>query len=828
MLDRVGWKALQPSGRAARHPRSAARPLILACLLTVLLAPVAHADLAPVNSPGGGVDGFAASQGAWLIGLSVSGQKARRARVTRDRGQTWSEVTLPTGPNAVSGEFSGVVVGPDRAFYVAVRYTYALSAGVFGRLLRIEPANGAVSIVGNLPAPDAGASLSAPAFDAQGRLWVAWVPGGGSATLTVARIAGGAAAETYQAPAPSTTSPNGEIQFRPSGMWVRMGNLVYRLAGGALVSADRGIPVFEEGSLMITERAMSLDGGQTFGRLMARTREVEGNPALLASDSRILRRYSSAMFSATAQSWSGTITPLMTRVVATDGGVVAFSDEWREPRVTTASLRMLWHAGAVTDTPFSTGPLTDTFTRWLTDANRLRAQAGLPPLFGHAAIATAAENHSRYWTMNAPSASVSPHAETPGTPGFTGANPSARCAYAGAPAFCGEIMYSAGVADPIATWAATVWHSSEIMSPTSLAVGGGQVAGGRPVMNGGESGGLLVGPVMFPRGSYSGPMWLADEFPDASAGCYGSGQGTGSGRPIFVWVPGGTLSGFTLTPDGGQPVLTCKANHAYLPNGGLSYATTYTASVRWQPAPDTAAQQITWQFTTGERPPTPPVTLPGSTSALATQPRPQLPAGATAAVGAAASPAKLQVLRAGVRSGRLDVFAQITGRATGAVQVSYQSSGVTTRFSAPIRNATISIARRLPAAQRRKSTGILTVTYTGNADVRGDVVRLRAASGKAGLTRHTTLIDGGGRLRVSGTITKRARGVVRIRLEYTAGNGRVELLNHTAKIHDGDWSLTRALPAAVAKSGGQLSIQFTGYEARRIRGEQLAKAVAPA
>ncbi len=81
---------------------------------------------------------------------------------------------------------------------------------------------------------------------------------------------------------------------------------------------------------------------------------------------------------------------------------------------------------------------------------------------------------------------------------------------------------------------------------------------------------------------------------------------------------------------------------------------------------------------------------------------------------------------------------------------------------------------------------------------------------------------------MSGTITKRARGVVRIRLEYTAGNGGVEFLNHTAKIHDGDWSLTRALPAAVAKSGGQLSVQFTGYQARRIRGEQLAKAVAPA
>ena len=186
------------------------------------------------------------------------------------------------------------------------------------------------------------------------------------------------------------------------------------------------------------------------------------------------------------------------------------------------------------------------------------------------------------------------------------------------------------------------------------------------------------------------------------------------------------------------------------------------------------------------------------------------------------------MLRAGVRGGKLDVFARITGRATGAVQVSYRSSGVTTRFSAPIAAGTIRLARRLPASQHRKTTGILTLTYKGNAHVRGDVIRLRAASGKAGLTRRLTLIDDRGRLRVSGTITGRARGVVRIRLEHTAVDGDVEFLNYTAPIEHGTWSLsTSTLPAAVARTGGQLSIQFTGYEPRLIRGEQLAKAVTP-
>ncbi|MEJ7798645.1 MAG: hypothetical protein WKF42_09110 [Solirubrobacteraceae bacterium] len=133
-------------------------------------------------------------------------------------------------------------------------------------------------------------------------------------------------------------------------------------------------------------------------------------------------------------------------------------------------------------------------------------------------------------------------------------SPSARCAAAGGPASCGEIMYSTGVANPIAAWGATVFHAGLFMDPTSLLVGGGQVAGGPAVMDSGEAGGLLVGPVVFPKGSYNGPLWLANEYPDPRAACQSSGQGSPSGRPIFVWVPGGTLSGFTLTTAGGQRV----------------------------------------------------------------------------------------------------------------------------------------------------------------------------------------------------------------------------------------------------------------------------------
>jgi hypothetical protein len=69
---------------------------------------------------------------------------------------------------------------------------------------------------------------------------------------------------------------------------------------------------------------------------------------------------------------------------------------------------------------------------------------------------------------------------------------------------------------------------------------------------------------------------------------------------------------------------------------------------------------------------------------------------------------------------------------------------------------------------------------------------------------------------------------VRIRFGYTMAGGSIAVFDYSAKITRGAWSLTAALVPAAAKAGGQLSIQFTGYEPLGIRGEQLAKAVSPA
>ncbi|HEV7884337.1 MAG TPA: M36 family metallopeptidase, partial [Solirubrobacteraceae bacterium] len=192
----------------------------------------------------------------------------------------------------------------------------------------------------------------------------------------------------------------------------------------------------------------------------------------------------------------------------------------------------------------------------------------------------------------------------------------------------------------------------------------------------------------------------------------------------------------------------------------------------------------------------------------------------------ARAPAKLQVHGAGVSSGKLDVLAAITAKAAGKVRVTYRSAGATTAFDAPISGGRIRVRRALPRSQRSKPTGIVTLAYAGSALVEPDSVTLRAARGKAKLVRTTSRIDAGGRLRVAGTITPRARGLVRVRLGYAVAGGDSKLLDYQAKIVRGRWSLNRQLPAEAAAAGGQLSIQFTGYEPLAIRGEQIAKEVA--
>ena len=81
-----------------------------------------------------------------------------------------------------------------------------------------------------------------------------------------------------------------------------------------------------------------------------------------------------------------------------------------------------------------------------------------------------------------------------------------------------------------------------------------------------------------------------------------------------------------------------------------------------------------------------------------------------------------------------------------------------------------------------------------------------------------------GHLQDSGTIDPKAKGVVRVQLEYYSG-GKTTTLEKYAPISNGSWSLDYALApdeqAAINARKGTVHsyILFTGYLAAKMRGE---------
>jgi TolB protein len=194
-------------------------------------------------------------------------------------------------------------------------------------------------------------------------------------------------------------------------------------------------------------------------------------------------------------------------------------------------------------------------------------------------------------------------------------------------------------------------------------------------------------------------------------------------------------------------------------------------------------------------------------------------------------PAKVRVSRARVlrEDRRLDMLAPITSRARGAeVKVTYEADNRRDVFEAAVTEANteldrITMLEPITRGQAELGTGIVNLEYLGDEDTRPGLVRLRAASQRAELdVEEISLL--GDRLSAQGSVTDRAQGVVRLLYSYVDPDGSPQVHEARATIQDnGGWELDDdEVPPQLAQCGGYLSIQFTGYFERRIRGEQLA------
>jgi hypothetical protein len=174
------------------------------------------------------------------------------------------------------------------------------------------------------------------------------------------------------------------------------------------------------------------------------------------------------------------------------------------------------------------------------------------------------------------------------------------------------------------------------------------------------------------------------------------------------------------------------------------------------------------------------------------------------------------------------IYAPISKLASGMAHVDLHGGGRITQFDLPIESARGRIrgTRGIDAAQARAATAILTLTYAGDGDTRPQILRLRAALHAARLTSTRPALTSTGVLQAKGTISRRARGAVRVQLEWVnrsdGSSGTVERLT---PIRAGRWQVNAQLPPEVLTqidsrcSDVQAVVVFTGYQPLLMRGE---------
>lgn len=204
-------------------------------------------------------------------------------------------------------------------------------------------------------------------------------------------------------------------------------------------------------------------------------------------------------------------------------------------------------------------------------------------------------------------------------------------------------------------------------------------------------------------------------------------------------------------------------------------------------------------------------TTPAPITSGATTPAPSASKGGAAPLGAA-SLAQLKVRaatvgrRVGRRTLRVDAGASTLTEGL-PVTIAYRSSGVTTRRTVTVRGGRIRLFVRLPATQPL-STGVVTISLGGSAGVRAQQVTVRAAGRSAALqVREARILAK--KLRVSGTISPLATGVVLVRMDYSDKAGNPLSFTAKARIFGGRWKTLQGLEPD-ARDGGVVTILYPG------------------
>ncbi|MBX5440283.1 MAG: hypothetical protein IRZ32_02020, partial [Solirubrobacteraceae bacterium] len=187
--------------------------------------------------------------------------------------------------------------------------------------------------------------------------------------------------------------------------------------------------------------------------------------------------------------------------------------------------------------------------------------------------------------------------------------------------------------------------------------------------------------------------------------------------------------------------------------------------------------------------------------------------------------AAVQVGHVRVAGGRLRAVVRVDPRAARTVAVRLRARGRTVRFAVAVpASGEVRVDRALPRALRGATSGEVTVGVPGDAGAGATEVRLRAAGRPARLSRPAARVRGAD-LVLSGTISPRAAGRVRVRVQYVAADGRVRTAAGAARIRRGRWSVTMAAPGDAAGGPLQVTARYAGSAARDLTGAQTVATV---